>query len=137
MNKVTLTIAKKTYNLKTNEDEQYLLNLAKILNYQIETIKNKQPSIALVDACIFAGLDILSEKDNLQTTCDNLRKQVSDYFNEAKKMEFDLEKAKAEIEKLKNQLDTLNQNTLIYKSKLQQNDIKATKQTDLNKAIEE
>lgn len=111
MNKVTLTIAKKTYNLNTNEDEQYLLGLAKILNDHIMTLRSKQPSIALVDAAIFTGIDILNEKDKVQQTCDNLRKQVTQYFNEFKKAEFNLENAKNEIAMLKKQIAELKEKT--------------------------
>lgn len=107
MNRVKLVISGRRYTLNTPEDEQNLLDLAKILNNNIAQLRIKEPSISLIDACILVGLDILNDKQKTQESSDHLRKQVTQYVEEARKAEFELEKAKQEIAVLKNQLETL------------------------------
>lgn len=107
MNKVKLVISGRRYSLNTPEDEQYLLNLAKILNNSISQLRLKEPSISLIDACILVGLDTLSDKQKIQESSDHLRKQVSQYFQEAKTAKSELQKAKEEIATLKQKLENL------------------------------
>ncbi len=116
MNRVKVYIAGKDYILQTEEEERYVLGLAKKLD---KTIKDMLAGdgMSLTSACVLAALDAFDEKEKQSVDADNLRYQLKQYIDESGKMNQRIYELEREIEKLTNEKADLQSELKLYSLK--------------------
>ena len=102
MNKVKITICGIDYVIAGNEDEEYVLNLARKLDAELKKMMAQNPRISVMTA-----LDHLDESVKAQESTDNMRLQIKDYLEDAAKARIECEEQKREIERLKREIASL------------------------------
>ena len=107
MNKVKITICGIDYVIAGNEDEEYVLNLARKLDAELKKIMAQNPRISVMTAAVLAALDHLDESVKAQESTDNMRLQIKDYLDDAAKASIECEEQKREIERLKREIASL------------------------------
>ena len=95
MQRVNVTIDGKTYTLIAEEDENYILRSAELVDKSIaETRQNTR--LSSVDSAILAALNIADKYFKAQQSYDNMRAQIRSYADECAQL-------RSEIVKLKKQ----------------------------------
>lgn len=112
MNRVRVMIAGKDYVFQTEEEEKYVVGLARQLDRKMKEIMTSDQALSLTSACVLAAMDILDEKEKMGTDTDNLRFQIKDYIDEANRandradlLEKKIEALESENKSLKNELE--------------------------------
>lgn len=116
-NRVKVFIAGKNYILQTDEEEKYVIELARKLDKQIKDLTSADFSISMPDACILVAMDILDEKEKSGQSSDHLRYQIKDYIDEATRANAVVEELKKQIIQLENDKKTLQNEVQIYSLK--------------------
>ena len=75
MNKVKITICGIDYVIAGNEDEEYVLNLARKLDAELKKMMAQNPRISVMTAAVLAALDHLDESVKAQESTDTMRLQ--------------------------------------------------------------
>ena len=113
-NRVKVTICGKDYLIQTTEKDNYLTNLAKMLEQKITKLTDANDTTTISTASILVSLDLLDESYKSSADMDNIRNQISSYVEEANKARMELDKLyrevrdrDSEIEKLKTDIKLL------------------------------
>lgn len=102
MGQVRVTIAGKVYVLQSNEEDRYVVELAKCLDKGIKEIMAQDATLPFTSACILAAMDILDEKTKIAKESDSLRFQIKNYIDETIR-------AEAKADELERKLTVLEQ----------------------------
>lgn len=102
MNKVKVFIAGKSYVLQTDEEERYVLNLARQVDKGIKDMMQGDSTMSMPDACILFAMDVLDEKEKSGASSDNLRDKIKDYIDEANRANARADELQKQIEILEN-----------------------------------
>lgn len=102
MNKVKVFIAGKSYVLQTDEEERYVLNLARQVDKGIKDMMQGDSTMSMPDACILFAMDVLDEKEKSGASSDNLRDKIKDYIDEANRANARVDELQKQIEILEN-----------------------------------
>ena len=81
-NKITVELCDKEYSLVTEENENYVQELATEINDMIESMIYQNIRLSKSDATILACLDLCDKNRKLSDNNDNMRKQVAMYIDE-------------------------------------------------------
>lgn len=98
-NRVTLHIAGESYVMLTDETEQYMHQIAALVDKKIHEGK-EVPGISNMQAVVLAGCNIADDYFKAVQTADNLRSQMKNYLEEASILRREL----AEAQKLMDEL---------------------------------
>ena len=83
MNKVKVTICGKDFNLKTDEEPEYLIGLAKKVDEEIANMVSATESMSIQSAAILVALSAFDEAKKSSDSIDNIRTQIKEYVDEA------------------------------------------------------
>ena len=111
-NKVQLKICGATYSIVTEDDPEYVESLGELIDTEMRSISEGNPSLSLIQCAILVALDQADNCKKAAAAADNLRAQIKDYIEDAarSKIEVDVERREIdrlnrEIEKLRNRLN--------------------------------
>lgn len=96
-NRVTVTIAGRTYTMVAAEDEAYVRKCAALVDELIQ-----DGPLSQLDAATLAAMNIADQYFREQETSENLRRRVKESLEEASRLKLELSEAKREIFKLQN-----------------------------------
>lgn len=92
VNKVTVTICGKEYNLQTDETPDYLISLAKRVDKEIGELVKAKPNFGVQNAAVFVALTSLDEAQKAADSIENVRTQIKAYMEETAKARKEKEK---------------------------------------------
>ena len=110
VNKVTVTICGKEYNLQTDETPDYLISLAKRVDKEIGDLVKAKPNFGVQNAAVFVALTSLDEAQKAADSIENVRTQIKSYVEETAKARKEKEKLalnKELLEKIEKQIADL------------------------------
>lgn len=105
--KVKVNIMGADYIILSEDDERYVIETADEVNKKINLLVNSNLRITTVMATTLACLDYLDDLKKEKSVSANLRSQIKDYVKDISKQKMQLEKADAEIKKLREAIETL------------------------------
>lgn len=106
-NKVQVKIGGATYTIVTEDDSQYVEDLADFLNSEIRSICNANPSLSMTQAAVLVALDQTDACRKASASADNLRVQIKDYLEESARAKMEVEVARREVERLNREIADL------------------------------
>jgi len=106
-NKVQVKIGGATYTIVTEDDSQYVEDLADFLNSEIRSICNSNPSLSMTQAAVLVALDQTDACRKASASADNLRVQIKDYLEESARAKMEVEVARREVERLNREIADL------------------------------
>ena len=111
MNKVKVTICGKDFNLKTDEEPSYFIELAKKVDDEIAAMMASAENMSIQSAAILVALAAYDEAKKSSDSIDNIRTQIKEYVDEACQARSERDEAlkkekelKAKISSLENEL---------------------------------
>lgn len=102
--KVRLTVCGSSYVVATEEPEEYMLDLAKRLDDDMNGIMAAAPSASVATAAVVAALGYLDEMQKASRGADNMRTQIRAYLEDAAKAQQAAEEAGREVERLRREV---------------------------------
>ena len=107
MKKLRVSILGKLYTISTEENEEYLIELADAIDAQVDEIMRSLPGISVNDACVLCTLNFLDLKKKAEKSVDNMRLQLVEYLDEISRTRSQLSNAKRELDHAKREEDIL------------------------------
>lgn len=104
VNKVRFTVCGASYVVATEDSEEYVLDLARRLDEDIQEIMAATPSASVLMAAVVAALGYLDETRKSSRGADNMRSQLQAYLDDAAKAQQAAEEAGREVERLRREL---------------------------------
>lgn len=74
--KIAVTVAGQSFYLKADQNEEYLVSLAKSLDTRMETMREANPSLTALKAAILISLEVLDDYHKLETDYEEFRKEM-------------------------------------------------------------
>ena len=84
--KYTVEIAGNNFNLISDESEEYIIELAKILSKKINGMVVSNKRCTKIEAITITALDYLDDKMKTKIKLEDLQSQIMDYADEAQKL---------------------------------------------------
>ena len=106
-NRVQVKIGGATYTIVTDDDPEYVENLAEQVNNEIKSICNSNPSLSMTQAAVLVALDQADACRKASAGADNLRVQIKDYLEESARARMEVEVARREVERLNREIADL------------------------------
>ena len=106
-NKVQVRIGGASYTIVTEDDPEYVENLAEMINNEIRSICNSNPSLSMTQAAVLVALDQADACKKASASSDNLRVQIKDYLEESARARMEVEVARREVERLNREIADL------------------------------
>jgi cell division protein ZapA len=106
-NRVQVKIGGASYTIVTEDDTEYVENLAEQIDSEIRSICNSNPSLSITQAAVLVALDQADACKKASASSDNLRVQIKDYLEESARARMEVEVARREVERLNRELSDL------------------------------
>lgn len=106
-NKVHVKIGGASYTIVTDDEPQYVEDLAEVINEEIRSICNSNPSLSMTQAAVLVALDRADACKKASASADNLRVQIKDYLEESARAKMEVEVARREVERLNREIADL------------------------------
>lgn len=106
-NKVHVKIGGASYTIVTEDDAQYVEDLAEAINEEIRSICSSNPSLSMTQAAVLVALDKADACKKVSASADNLRVQVKDYLEESARAKMEVEVARREVARLNREIADL------------------------------
>lgn len=103
-NKVEVKIQGRQYTVVGAEPDEYIYKIASYLDKKISEVSNRNPRLSMDMASVLAALNIADEYFKSQLAEDNLRKQILEYVDEARKSKEQIKVLELENKELKEKL---------------------------------
>lgn len=106
-NRVQVKIGGASYTIVTEDDTEYVENLAEAVDNEIRSICNSNPSLSITQAAVLVALDQADACKKASASSDNLRVQIKDYLEESARARMEVEVARREVERLNREISDL------------------------------
>ena len=106
-NKVNVKIYGTDYTILTEENEEYILELAYELDSDMKKLCQRSTRFTATSAAVLCALEYLDKKNKEESTSDRMRLQINDYIQDTAKARIELDDAKRKIECLEREIDRL------------------------------
>lgn len=106
-NRVQVKIGGASYTIVTEDDTEYVENLAETVDNEIRSICNSNPSLSITQAAVLVALDQADACKKASASSDNLRVQIKDYLEESARARMEVEVARREVERLNREISDL------------------------------
>lgn len=120
--KVKVTVGGIEYSLVTDDDAEYLKQLATITDKRFQKLMKENPSLSLTQCAVLVALDLADESTKAVSTADKLRSQIKDYLDDASNAKSKADWARHELEEAKKQIAKLKKENEQLKAKLAEAD---------------
>lgn len=107
VNKVRVTIAGAQYAVATSDSEKYVESLAQKLDDDINELLSANDKLSVTRAAVFSALEYLDEYRKSVAAAENMRSQIQGYIADAARAKLAEDKAKAEADELRRELEQL------------------------------
>lgn len=74
--KIAVTVAGQSFYLKADQNEEYLVSLAKSLDTRMEAMREANPSLTALKAAILISLEVLDDYHKLEADYEEFRKEM-------------------------------------------------------------
>lgn len=110
-NKVKLTICGTDYNVLSDDNEQYILEIGKEVDKRMTQILNSNSRLSTTMAAILVSLEYCDESNKKSRTIEALKNKESKTKNDSRLDEanFEIELLKEEVNELKNKIEILSE----------------------------
>ncbi|MBQ8568227.1 MAG: cell division protein ZapA [Oscillospiraceae bacterium] len=105
MNKVKVNICGKIISLNTDNDAEFVMQIADKLDKDINMLLKAIPNLGAQTAAVVCALSAYEELKKAEESIDNIRIQVKEYVDEAGRMRDERDRAVMEADKLRKKLD--------------------------------
>lgn len=106
-NKVQVKIGGATYTIVTEDEPEYVEELADFLNNEIRSICNANPALSMTQAAVLVALDQTDACRKANASSDNLRAQIKDYLEDSARARMEVDVARREVERLNREISEL------------------------------
>lgn len=104
-NKITITINNREYTLMSEDTKEHMETVAEYIDKKIsEIIIASGGKLTLQDVSILAAINVADDYFKSDETANNLRGQIKQYIDDASSAEFENNRLRAEISRLKAEL---------------------------------
>jgi cell division protein ZapA len=110
-NHVRLNVCNNDIVINSDDDEQYIREIAAKVESRVDDIKVHSSAISVTMAAIFAAMEYCDEATKANESADNLRNQIKEYLE-------DDAKARAELIDARKQIGTLTRELQFTKNRL-------------------
>ncbi len=107
MAKNTIRICNYTFTISSDDDVQYMENVASKVERRVKRLSDEMPSRNITEVALFVAMDYCDQFMKANGDGSNLRGQIKDYLQESGYARKQLEEMKKENELLKSELATL------------------------------
>lgn len=107
MAKNTIHICNYTFTISSDDDQQYMDNIAAKVERRVKRIADDMPSRNMTEVALFVAMDYCDQCMKANGDGSNLRGQIKDYLQESGYARKQLDEAKKENEALKAELAAL------------------------------
>ena len=107
MNKVRVNICGLNYNISTDNDTEFVIQISKKLDREIKALLKRFPTADTKWAAILCALEAYEERKKSEDSLDNLRSQLKEYMDESGKLRDARDKAVMEADRLREKLAAL------------------------------
>ncbi|MCM1523556.1 MAG: cell division protein ZapA [Ruminococcus sp.] len=106
-NKVRVNICGKDYNLRTDDEPEYLLELAERVDREINELTRSKPGFGVQNAAVFVALTSLDTAYKAGQSIANVRTQIKAYVDDAAKARAEKAKLSARLKELEEKISDL------------------------------
>lgn len=106
-NRIQVRIGGASYTIVTEDDEEYVENLAEAVDRNIKEVCNANPTLSVTQAAVLVALDQADACKKASASSDNLRVQIKDYLEESARARMEVEVARREVERLNREIADL------------------------------
>ena len=103
VNKVKIEINGARYSIATREDPEYVQKLAFEVDEQLKGLMENSPGMTLNDALVLTCLNFVDLYRKSEENADHIRRQLTEYIEDAARTRIALDDATRELERLKGQ----------------------------------
>lgn len=100
-NRVKVLICNSEYVISSNEDPEYVRNLAYRLDDTIKELMLSDNNMSVTKALVLCSLSFLDESNKSERSADNLRTQIKEYLEDSSEARGELDELKRELSALK------------------------------------
>lgn len=104
MNKVKVTICGITYSISTDNEPEFVVEIAERLDKNISGLLKQFPSLGIQSSAVFCALEAYEERKKTEESIDNIRGQVKEYLDEIGTLRDARDKAVMEADRLRARL---------------------------------
>lgn len=101
-NRVSVTIADQKYTLLAAESQEYMDQVAALVDGQLRDTMRSGGRLSLMEATTLTALNLADSYLKEQESANNLRRQIKETLEESARLKLELSEAKREIFKLQN-----------------------------------
>lgn len=98
-NKVTVTVAGRTYTLTSTEDPAYITQVAERVNNEMLALQNATRA-SILDTAIMTAINLADDYQHAISSNEDLRRQLKEALDEKNRIDSQLSEAKREIVRL-------------------------------------
>lgn len=107
-NRVKVTICGTDYFLFANDTEEYVQNIAREVERQMEELMRSSTRISLTSAAVLTAMTCCDEELKAANTADELRAQMKQYIADSARSRSEVAESRREIDALRAQVQDLN-----------------------------
>ena len=104
---VTIKIAGSSYPIITEDDPEYVEELAELIDKEMKKIAQESPSLSTTQCAVLVALDRADACKKATASADNLRAQIKDYLEDSARSRMEVDVARREIERLNREISNL------------------------------
>ncbi len=109
-NRVRVEVGNSKYVISTQEDEAYVLSLAKELDSGVRQLMEGNDRVTLNDALVLCALNYIDMYHKSERSTDHMRSQLTEYLEDASRARVELDEVKRELAALKEKNDSFRYN---------------------------
>lgn len=133
--KVKLNICGTDYTILSDENEEYVKDIAQKVDNRISEVLEQSNKISMATAAVLVALDYCDDFSKAQKREDSLKEKIDKQLKELKDFKEQNEKANQEISNLHNQCEILHSQIDKYKKEIEQ--LKEKCQMDFKEVVDE
>lgn len=96
-NRVKVLICNSEYVISSNEDPEYVRDIAYRLDETIKELMLSDNSMSVTKALVLCSLSFLDEANKSERSADNLRAQIKEYLDDSSSARDELDELKREL----------------------------------------
>ncbi len=112
MNKVKVNICGINYSIITDNDTDFVMDIASKLDRNIRETKKNNPGMSKESAAVFCALEAYEERKKTEDSMDNLRVSLKDYVDENGKLRDSRDNIAREADSLRRKLEKIENSVL-------------------------
>ncbi len=113
MNRVRVEILGSTYHIATEETEEYVNQLVQEINGAADSLRQNNPQLSINDVLALVALASTDSFHKSEQAADNLRRQLTEYLEEASRARMELTDLRRQLDNAKRERERINRHAEI------------------------